>query len=1178
MAFLGQQQFAWGIGVCEDRFDPEGLGRVRVRWLGLHTDNKQDILTKDLPWAQVMQTNNPAVAGIGQSPSLAEGTWVVGFSKDPDTLQEWVVMGTLPGENITTANRGGTTLGRAWAQARGDYNKFMESISTKIPSSSTEYKDYTKGFYDPTVDQRNIPHPPSTMSYGNIGTSWNFTPSVKPPLVDYTDVDKGIPRVPNWTDATGGDHPSIQDLDKVDAPIWQPVEDFSPSNVTRATHSDMLHYLYKTTRRITADSRWKPAWTDFGTFRWPDTFTYTEDGEDILPEETKAERKRYETNTIEGALGVIISTGYMEPDYWSEDKDYGSKGGTYGPAFPITRDTPARSTDPMDLTGIDPLDTRAGWGDSGGETGYWALKGESYRVTHPRVKLVAKTHLSPTERETVMKLFDSGQYGTGEYNISDPEEGRQDIKWNDVKESDLVVVPTPDTNPLALGGIPISSCDGTNITTASTLWGDSTTYFSDPDLSKGEPAKPRLQAGDIVQIAGVRGMQEINGRIFRLKSCSDNGTSFTMTLGTVDGAVWSGPSGIVWKHIDNSIGEWEAPTVDVDNSKFSAYLGGGVVIPHNPHWSLCWKADMRERQINIGSPNPETGEEYKMWNQPTGDFNARYPFNHVYETESGHIMEYDDTPGGERIAQMHRSGTHYEIDHNGTKTDYVKGDNYDIRLHDDYMYVKGKVAHTFDDAVMIRYNDRADISAKWKLQLWSGGDLDIHSKRNINMKSDGDINLQADGHINLHGTGVTQGQTEEYRSGTRNAKERSAIKMKAGHINMEAVGDEALPKKYGVYVQSDQAPIGMKTLMGGDAGDIHIAAAEDMELFAWKNHYREAHEDDIYDYAVGNYRLEVEKGSLDVTVVDGAEVHTVKDIIDIKSCTEDIRIQSLAKDINLKAKLNILMQAEDDDIEMTAAKNINLKAGVDYLLDAGDDIMMYAADEIRARAASHILVSSTGGDIKLDAGIDVHVKGALDVHIEAVAQSIHQLAGEMILITGTDYVDIGASIVNVEASAINLNGTATSATAASSAFGPSVVTPVLPDDAISSLPSKKAWIPETMELLSIDLPNPNPASGYEVTSLALNINDNAGYGGENIRNLHDTIENMQKGLSAYVTKTYPSTSEAKTYDTEQNAHVATGVTTFVLEEPWNGYKGEALKMEPLGKEGPKRYDPVAPPC
>ena len=173
--------------------------------------------------------------------------------------------------------------------------------------------------------------------------------------------------------------------------------------------------------------------------------------------------------------------------------------------------------------------------------------------------------------------------------------------------------------------------------------------------------------------------------------------------------------------------------------------------------------------------------------------------------------------------------------------------------------------------------------------------------------------------------------------------------------------------------------------------------------------------------------------------------------------------------------------------------------------------MMYAADEIRARAASHILVSSTGGDIKLDAGIDVHVKGALDVHIEAVAQSIHQLAGEMILITGTDYVDIGASIVNVEASAINLNGTATDATGASSAFGPSVVTPVLPDDAISSIESLKAWIPDTLELLSIDLPNPRPAVGTTSSQLALNtMNQAEGVGGENIRNLHDGIADMEK--------------------------------------------------------------------
>ena len=154
----------------------------------------------------------------------------------------------------------------------------------------------------------------------------------------------------------------------------------------------------------------------------------------------------------------------------------------------------------------------------------------------------------------------------------------------------------------------------------------------------------------------------------------------------------------------------------------------------DPHPVLQYKSDIRERQINIGSPDPETGLTAKHWNQPTSDFNAQYPFNQVYESESGHIKEFDDTPGGERIHEYHRAGTFYEIDHAGNKTDYVKGDRYDISMHDDYVYVKGRVVHTYDDEVLIRCNDRLDLSAKWKMQIWSGGDLDIHSKRNINMK------------------------------------------------------------------------------------------------------------------------------------------------------------------------------------------------------------------------------------------------------------------------------------------------------------------------------------------------------------------------------------------------------------------------------------------------------------
>ena len=289
-------------------------------------------------------------------------------------------------------------------------------------------------------------------------------------------------------------------------------------------------------------------------------------------------------------------------------------------------------------------------------------------------------------------------------------------------------------------------------------------------------------------------------------------------------------------------------------------------------------------------------------------------------------------------------------------------------------------------------------------------------------------------------------------------------------------------------------------------------------------------------------------------------------------------MQALAKDINLKAKLNVLVQAEDEDIDMTAALNINEKAGVDITLDATDDIMMYAEDEIRMRSLGDMLISSID-NIKIDAEDNLHLKADLDVYIEAVGQSVNVLAGEMVKITGTDYVDIYSSIVDIEAAAIELNGTAVQATAASSAFGPAVQTPTLPDDAISSIESLKAWIPDTLELLSIDLPNPRPAVGTTISQLALNkMNQGEGVGGENIRNLHDGIADMEKGLSAYVTKTYPATSEMKTYEMDQSEAFWTGEHQKIVQDPWNGETGEPFKVKPLGEERMIRYDPVAPPC
>ena len=99
--FMGKDGFTWFVGCVEDRNDPERLGRVRVRCLGYHTEDKSKIPTEDLPWASVMMpVTTPSMNGLGETPSfLTPGSWVIGFFTDAQTMQEPVVMGTLPGRN-----------------------------------------------------------------------------------------------------------------------------------------------------------------------------------------------------------------------------------------------------------------------------------------------------------------------------------------------------------------------------------------------------------------------------------------------------------------------------------------------------------------------------------------------------------------------------------------------------------------------------------------------------------------------------------------------------------------------------------------------------------------------------------------------------------------------------------------------------------------------------------------------------------------------------------------------------------------------------------------------------------------------------------------------------------------------------------------------------------------------
>jgi hypothetical protein len=87
----------WFVGIVEDVNDPNGQGRVRVRCLGYHTPDRNQLPTIDLPLATVISpTTSAATAGIGfSSTALQPNTWVFGFFRDGAELQDPAILGTI---------------------------------------------------------------------------------------------------------------------------------------------------------------------------------------------------------------------------------------------------------------------------------------------------------------------------------------------------------------------------------------------------------------------------------------------------------------------------------------------------------------------------------------------------------------------------------------------------------------------------------------------------------------------------------------------------------------------------------------------------------------------------------------------------------------------------------------------------------------------------------------------------------------------------------------------------------------------------------------------------------------------------------------------------------------------------------------------------------------------------
>src|SRR6056300_51649 len=178
--------------------------------------------------------------------------------------------------------------------------------------------------------------------------------------------------------------------------------------------------------------------------------------------------------------------------------------------------------------------------------------------------------------------------------------------------------------------------------------------------------------------------------------------------------------------------------------------------------------------VELGGGNADLDLELK------DEAASTYPNSQVKETASGHIVEYDDTPGAERIMIRHRTGSGVEMRANGT-------------------VIYGSVANT----IRVTAHDEKVIV---------DGDGELHYNRNLKLKVAGNFDLEVGGDFNVRVDGdVDQTIKRSYKQDIGKNKEVKIVESRSETIGIDGTtfihgnSTNTIKKSNNIFVGEDEA-------------------------------------------------------------------------------------------------------------------------------------------------------------------------------------------------------------------------------------------------------------------------------------------------------------------------------------------------------------------------------------
>lgn len=344
---------------------------------------------------------------------------------------------------------------------------------------------------------------------------------------------------------------------------------------------------------------------------------------------------------------------------------------------------------------------------------------------------------------------------------------------------------------------------------------------------------------------------------------------------------------------------------------------------------------------------------------PKSNSPSLYPFNHVHESESGHIHEIDDTVGGGRLLRQHNTGTFEEIHPNGSRVVHTMHDNYEVISGNSNIFIKA------------RQTSSGDIDAKGTLTLTVEGDMKHLVKGDYIMEVEGDY------YQKIH-------KNHYMKVGAR------GLEAGGGNREEEILGSHAIAISNAVNYTTGTAPDGPKEvrmIIGGNMW--RVITGSDKKQVNGGDYVSQVTEGDTITSSHGNIIMSTSNPGIDENGRQRGQITA-----------------SAANKLNLKSATSMNLQTDNDGL------NINV-SGVELT----DNDLMFTTDTgsiFNLTVAGDTNWNNTGLVTEnFSASQDTNITGALTLD---TTTTIDTTAGTIFTIfsgggspSGTNKVDINPS-------------------------------------------------------------------------------------------------------------------------------------------------------------------------